>query len=87
MANAGGLRNAHDGHAALREIDRLQPHVLFLDVQMPGVNGIEIARTAGARCHVVFITAFDQYAVQVFEEGAVDYLIKPLNSRRVSLGL
>lgn len=78
---------AHDGHAALREIERLQPHVLFLDVQMPGVTGIEIARMAGARCHVVFITAFDQYAVQAFEEGAVDYLIKPLNSARLTRAL
>jgi len=74
----------HDGHAALREIDQHQPQVLFLDVQMPGLTGIEVARVAGARAHVVFITAFDHYAVQAFEEGAVDYLLKPIDPVRLA---
>ena len=74
----------HDGHEALREIERHQPQVLFLDVKMPGLTGIEVARVMGTRAHVVFITAFDQYAVQAFEEGAVDYLLKPLDPARLA---
>jgi len=77
----------HDGHAALREIDQHQPQVLFLDVQMPGLTGIEVARVTGTRAHVVFITAFDHYAVQAFEEGAVDYLLKPLDPARLARAL
>src|SRR5262245_11823810 len=74
---------AHDGHAALQAIERLKPQVLFLDVQLPGLTGLELARLSGARAHVVFITAFDHYAVQAFDEGAVDYLLKPLDSARL----
>ena len=61
----------------------MRPDVLFLDVQMPGLTGIEVARIAGARSHVVFITAFDHYAVQAFEQGAVDYLLKPIDDVRL----
>ena len=57
-----------------------KPQVVFLDVKMPGLTGIEVARVVGTRAHVVFITAFDEYAVQAFEEGAVDYLLKPLDT-------
>ena len=77
----------HDGHAALREIDQHHPQVLFLDVQMPGLTGIEVARVTGTGAHVVFITAFDHYAVQAFEEGAVDYLLKPLDTARLARAL
>ncbi|MES2100845.1 MAG: LytTR family DNA-binding domain-containing protein [Pseudomonadota bacterium] len=77
----------HDGHEALREIERHQPQVLFLDVKMPGLTGIEVARVMGTRAHVVFITAFDQYAVQAFEEGAIDYLLKPLETARLARAL
>ncbi|WP_280155955.1 LytTR family DNA-binding domain-containing protein [Piscinibacter sp. XHJ-5] len=77
----------HDGHAALREIDEHHPQVLFLDVQMPGLTGIEIARVTGTRAHIIFITAFDHYAVQAFEEGAVDYLLKPLDPARLARAL
>jgi len=77
----------HDGHKALREIERHRPQVLFLDVQMPGPTGIEVARVTGTSAHVVFITAFDHYAVQAFEEGAVDYLLKPLDPARLARAL
>jgi DNA-binding LytR/AlgR family response regulator len=77
----------NDGHAALRAIEQHRPAVLFLDVQMPGPTGIEVARVTGARAHVVFITAFDHYAVQAFEEGAVDYLLKPLETARLARAL
>jgi len=78
---------AHDGHSALCAFERHRPDVLFLDVQMPGATGIEVARVTGARAHVVFITAFDHYAVQAFEEGAVDYLLKPLDTARLARAL
>lgn len=79
--------SVHDGHEALRAIDHHQPQLLFLDVQMPGLSGLEVARLTGTRAHVVFITAFDQYAVQAFEEGAVDYLLKPLDPARLARAL
>jgi DNA-binding LytR/AlgR family response regulator len=81
------LPPAHDGLAALREIEAHRPDVLFLDVQMPGLTGIEVARIAGARSHVVFITAYDQYAIQAFEQGAVDYLLKPIETARLAQAL
>ena len=74
----------HDGVSALREIESRRPDVLFLDVQMPELSGIEVARIAGGSCHVVFITAYDHYAIQAFEEGAVDYLLKPLDVGRLA---
>ncbi|HSC64233.1 MAG TPA: LytTR family DNA-binding domain-containing protein [Caldimonas sp.] len=78
------LEPVHDGVAALREIEASHPDVLFLDIQMPGLTGLEVARIAGARSHIVFITAFDQYAVQAFEQGAVDYLLKPIDTARLA---
>ena len=78
------LESVHDGVSALRVIEARHPDVLFLDVQMPGLTGIEVARVTGARSHVVFITAFDQYAVQAFEQGAVDYLLKPIETARLA---
>ena len=77
----------HDGHQALRAIEEHRPDVLFLDIQMPGPTGIEIARFAAGRAHVVFITAYNQYAVQAFEEGAVDYLLKPIDPARLARAL
>src|SRR4029079_14120294 len=77
----------HDGHEALRAIEQQQPQVLFLDGQMAGLTRLEVARVMGTRAHVVFITAFDHYAVQAFEEGAVDYLLKPLDTSRLARAL
>lgn len=81
------VATVQDGHAALRALDTERPDVLFLDVQMPGPTGIEVARLNGAKAHVVFITAFDHYALQAFEEGAVDYLLKPLDPARLARAL
>ena len=75
---------AGDGIAALREIAAHAPDVLFLDIQMPGLSGLEVAKFASGRCHVVFVTAYDQYAVAAFEQGAVDYVLKPFSALRLA---
>ncbi len=75
---------ARDGHEALRLVEQLSPEVCFLDVQMPGLSGLEVAQLIGRRAHVVFITAHERYAVQAFDEGAVGYLLKPLDPVRMA---
>ena len=62
-----------------------EPAIFFLDIHMPGVNGLEAARAIAGRAHVVFVTAFDQYAVEAFEQGAVDYVLKPFNEERLAI--
>ncbi|MDQ2917634.1 MAG: LytTR family DNA-binding domain-containing protein [Casimicrobiaceae bacterium] len=74
---------AEDGLAAIRALERKRPNVLFLDIQMPGLSGIEVARAASGHAHVVFVTAYDQYAVAAFEKGAVDYVMKPISAARL----
>jgi DNA-binding LytR/AlgR family response regulator len=76
---------AADGLQAIEALDKFQPNILFLDIQMPGRNGLEVARHASGKAHVVFITAYDVYAVQAFEEGALDYVLKPISSERMKL--
>ena len=61
-----------------------QPDVCFLDVHMPGMSGVEAARQIGRRAHLVFVTAFDQYAVQAFAHGVLDYLVKPVEPARLA---
>ena len=78
---------AEDGAEALRAIDAHKPHVLFLDIQMPEASGLDVARAASRRCHVVFVTAYDQYAVAAFEQGAVDYVMKPLSGARIAIAV
>lgn len=75
---------AEDGAKAIRALDTHQPDVLFLDIQMPEASGLEVARRASGRAHVVFVTAYDQYAVAAFEQGAVDYVMKPLSGSRIA---
>ena len=74
---------AADGVQALRLLDEHRPDVLFLDIQMPGATGLEVARQASGRCHVVFVTAYDQHAVAAFDQGAVDYVLKPVSAARL----
>jgi DNA-binding LytR/AlgR family response regulator len=74
---------AADGLEALRLLDQHRPDILFLDIEMPGATGIDVARQVNGRAHVVFLTAYDQYAVAAFDQGAVDYLLKPLNGARL----
>jgi DNA-binding LytR/AlgR family response regulator len=78
---------AGDGFEALRLLDQLAPDLLFLDIQMPGLSGLEVARQAAGRCHVVFVTAYDVHAVAAFDEGAVDYLLKPYSVERLALAV
>jgi len=75
---------AEDGLQAMRALEHHNPDVVFLDIQMPGLTGLEIARHASGRCHVVFVTAYDQYAVAAFEQGALDYVMKPLSPARLA---
>ena len=74
-----------DGRDIDRVIDEHAPDLFFLDIHMPGVNGLEAARAIGTRAHVVFVTAYDQHAVEAFERGAIDYVLKPFNDERLAL--
>ena len=71
------------GASALEEMQRLAPNVAFLDIQMPQVSGMDVARAANGRTNIVFVTAFDEFAVQAFEDGAIDYLLKPVKQDRL----
>ncbi len=73
-----------DGIQALRALEEHKPDILFLDIQMPGLSGLEVAQQVNGRCHVVFVTAFDDHAIQAFEQGAVDYVLKPLSMSRLA---
>jgi DNA-binding LytR/AlgR family response regulator len=72
-----------DGPAAARAVAEHAPSILFLDIEMPGMTGLEVARHASGKCHVVFVTAYDKYAVAAFEQGAVDYVMKPFSAARL----
>src|SRR4030095_2768638 len=74
---------AADGVQALRLLEEHNPQVMFLDIQMPGATGLEVARQASGRCHVVFVTAYDQRAIAASERGAVDYVLKPFSAARL----
>ena len=74
---------AADGLSAMRAVESMKPDIVFLDIQMPGMTGIEVAQSVGDRAHIVFLTANDSFAVSAFEEGAVDYVLKPYNAARL----
>jgi DNA-binding LytR/AlgR family response regulator len=73
----------HDGIAAEQALQELKPDIAFLDIRMPGQSGLDAARAAATDCRVVFVTAFDDHAVQAFEQAAVDYLLKPVSDKRL----
>jgi len=89
LGEVGGvdvIGQAGNGVEALTTIDRLQPDVVFLDVQMPGLTGFEVARRmldGRTPAHIIFVTAFDQHAIEAFEVNAVDYLLKPVDPSRL----
>ena len=74
----------HDGVAAQQVLTTLAPDIAFLDIQMPGLSGLEAARSAPPNCRVVFVTAYDEHAVAAFEQAAVDYLLKPASDERLA---
>lgn len=78
------VAQARNGREAIRHFDLQRPDVCFLDVKMPGLDGVQVARHIGRRAHVVFVTAHDDYAVQAFAQGALDYVLKPLDPPRLA---
>ncbi len=74
---------AANGLEALRSIEDDAPEIAFLDIRMPGLTGLDVARRIESRTHVVFVTAYDQYAVEAFDREAVDYLLKPVTDERL----
>jgi DNA-binding LytR/AlgR family response regulator len=76
---------ASSGGEAIAIVQSLEPDIVFLDVSMPGMDGIQAAQALAGQVHVVFVTAHDQYAISAFEHGAVDYLLKPAEPKRVAL--
>jgi DNA-binding LytR/AlgR family response regulator len=77
---AGQIENGID---AVAGIDALKPDIVFLDIQMPGLNGMEVARHIPESCQVVFVTAYADYALAAFDAGASDYLVKPVTTARL----
>ena len=78
------VAQARNGREAIDLFESHKPDVCFLDVQMPGATGVEAARHIGRRAHLVFVTAYDQYAVQAFAQGVLDYLVKPVEPARLA---
>jgi DNA-binding LytR/AlgR family response regulator len=78
------LAEVGDGPAALVEIESRRPDVAFLDIRMPGLTGLEVARAITVPSRVVFVTAYDNHAVEAFEASAVDYILKPLEPARLA---
>lgn len=77
------VAQARNGREAIQQFEALRPDVCFLDVHMPGLSGVEAAHHIGRRAHLVFVTAYDRYAVQAFSHGALDYLVKPVEQERL----
>jgi len=78
------VAQARNGREAIDKFEAQRPDVCFLDVQMPGKTGVEAARHIGRRAHLVFVTAYDEYAVQAFAQGVLDYLVKPVEPSRLA---
>jgi DNA-binding LytR/AlgR family response regulator len=78
------IAQARNGREAVELFEARRPLICFLDVHMPGVSGVEAAQRIGSRAHLVFVTAHDQYAVQAFAQGVLDYLVKPVEPARLA---
>jgi DNA-binding LytR/AlgR family response regulator len=78
------VARARNGREATEQFEALHPDICFLDVHMPGLSGIDAARIIGRRAHLVFVTAFDHYAVEAFAQGVLDYLVKPVEAARLA---
>jgi len=78
------VAEAENGEEALEQFEAKRPDIAFLDIRMPVRSGLDVARELAGRCHVVFVTAYDEYAIAAFEEGAVDYVLKPPTPERIA---
>jgi DNA-binding LytR/AlgR family response regulator len=78
------VADARNGREAVRLFEERHPDICFLDVHMPGLSGVDAANRIGRRAHLVFVTAYDDYAVQAFAQGALDYLLKPVEPARLA---
>ncbi len=74
---------AKSGQEAIELIEKYQPDIVFLDINMPGLSGLDVAKKISDKCWIVFVTAYDQYAIEAFESEAVDYLLKPVTIDRL----
>ncbi|MGE5468754.1 MAG: LytR/AlgR family response regulator transcription factor [Ignavibacteria bacterium] len=81
------VASAADGGAALAAIERLRPDAALLDIRMPGLSGLEVAARIGTPCRIIFVTAYEEFAVQAFEQAAIDYLLKPVTAERLAKAL
>ena len=78
------VAEARNGREAVRLFDERHPEICFLDVHMPGLSGVDAANHIGRRAHLIFVTAYDHYAVRAFAQGALDYLLKPVEQTRLA---
>lgn len=77
------IADCEDGGDALDAIVKLQPDIAFLDIRMPELSGLDVARASDGQCRVVFTTAYDNHAIEAFKLGAIDYLLKPITEERL----
>ena len=78
------VAEAATGSEVITRFEEQEPDIAFLDIKMPVLSGIEAARAIAGRCHVVFVTAFDEFAIEAFDRGAIDYLLKPVSPDRLA---
>lgn len=78
------VAEARNGREAIKLFDTKRPDICFLDVHMPGLSGVEAAHHIGRQAHLVFVTAYDHYAVQAFTQGVLDYIVKPVEQERLA---
>lgn len=81
-SEVGQVFEAMDGKQALKQFEQYKPDLVFLDIEMPLMSGLEVARRIGPSCIIIFVTAYDQYAISAFELNAIDYLLKPYDDKR-----
>jgi len=81
------VAECEDGLEAVEALHEHRPQVVFLDIRMPGLSGLEVAKAASGRAQIIFTTAYDEYALQAFEHGAIDYLLKPIKRDRLELAI
>ena len=78
------VAQVENGIQAMHALETHRPQILFLDIEMPGLTGLQVAAQASRQCHVVFVTAYDKYALAAFEQGAADYVLKPFSIARLT---